>query len=121
MKKITGKFYLETQVKLQISGYYLRDAREWLIIYKTLENIPDYIGKSFEAKNFINLRFSFECSLKSSIMSLSKKCESASDAYEMARKYKHNLNKLFNKCNSRADKKYRLLSPAFIPNLNKIA
>jgi len=53
-------------------------------------------------------------------MSLSKKYESASDAYGMARKHKHNLNKLFNECNSRADKKYRLLSPAFVPNLNKI-
>lgn len=119
--KIGGKFYLETQVKCQIATHFLRDARDWLNIYKILETQQkDYISMSFEAKKYSNLRFSLECSLKSLIMSLSKKNESASKAYRIIRGHKHNLINLYKECLSRGGKKCRVISPRFSSKVEKI-
>ncbi len=121
IKRIVGKFYLQPQVKSQISRNYLRDAHEWLRIYKILVNEQqDYISKSLEAKKFIHLWFSVECSLKSIIMSLSNKNESALDAYKILIGCQHNLTKLYKVCLCRAAKKYRIISPSFVQKLAKI-
>ncbi|MDD5044863.1 MAG: hypothetical protein PHU91_03990 [Candidatus Omnitrophica bacterium] len=120
-KSIIGRFYLETQVKSWITGYFLRDAREWLHIYNILqEQQDDWLVMSYEAKKFINLRFSFECSLKSLIMSLSNKYELASQAYEILRRHQHDLSNLYKECLSRGRRKYRIISPSFEPKLAKI-
>jgi len=118
--KLTGPFHLETQVKAQIARNYLRDASEWLFIHKKIQEIDEYIAMSFEAKKFINLRFSMECSLKSLIMSLSKRKERAEEAYNIARKFSHNLMKLFEECKKRAEGKYKICSKSFIPEIDKI-
>jgi hypothetical protein len=122
IKQLVGKFYLETQVKCWISRHYLRDAHEWIRAYNILnDNDPDYLAKSFEAKKVICLRFSLECSLKSLIMSLSKRAESANGAYGVLRRHLHNLNALYQECLSRARGRYRIITPSFTSKLVKIA
>jgi len=118
--KIAGPFHLETQVKSQIARNYLRDARDWLYIYKKLQEIDMYPIKSLEAKKFINLRFSMECSFKSLIISLSERQERAEEVYNIMIKFKHNLKKLFKECKERAGGKYRICSKSFIPEVDKI-
>ncbi len=119
-KNLFGKFYLEPQVKSQISRYYLRDAYEWVRIYRNLMSESEYYSKSFEAKKFVCLRFALECSLKSLIMSLSNNKESASDSYKSLRNHQHDLTGLAKECISRAGRKHKIISPAFMIGLAKI-
>ncbi len=114
LKKAFGNFFIEIHVKAHLSGLFLTDALEWLLLYESLEQNSNFGSESYEAKKFIMLRSSVECILKSLIISSSKSSEKAAGAYKTAVACSHNLSKLHNECNLRLNRRRKIISPKFL-------
>lgn len=111
--------YEEKDEKRALAHYYLREARESLLIYKMLDSKGDFVSMSFEAKKIINLLYPFECSLKSLVISLSKKEESI-EALNAILEKDNDLDSLYSECISRSKDRTQLISPSFVPMLAEI-
>ncbi len=108
MKLFPNKFFLECQAKHSLYAYYVQDTLDWMILYKLSRG--EYEGKSRTSKRFILLRMALECILKAILIGLSKRDESAEEAYKAARNCGHNLEKLIKECKLRSEKRYRICS-----------
>ena len=117
-RKFLGPFNKKMVVKMKIANSFLHDSDAWLRIYEELHK--HYRGVSFEAKKFVILKFSVECSLKSLIVSFSKKNELPEAVYKKIRRYGHNIVRLYEECNMRSNHRYKLFSKSFASSISLI-
>lgn len=94
-RMLVGRFDLQAQVKNRVAGHFFRDAYDWLSLYDANSGDIDYSTMSIATKRYLFLRFGVECALKSLIVRASKSRESASVAYQDARRPGHKLVNLY--------------------------
>lgn len=107
-----NKFVLNTKIQRKIAHGYLIDGRDWLILLASINDI-DFDPKSYSAKKFALLIFSFECNLKSIFVSLSSKRKKVIDIYDEKIMRSHNLEQIYEKCKDLSNRRYRILSRSF--------
>ncbi len=107
---------MEFQTKHTLFGHYIRDASDWCTLYNASQQC-DRITLSIQTKRFMHLMMALECILKAILIALSKRDESAEDAYKSARKCNHNLEELVNQCKSRSGTRYRICTKPMIERL----
>ncbi len=103
-------FNAERQLKRRISTSFWADANDFLWRVSILKDNRPHDTNSYFAKLYVDLLMSAECSLKSLIISLSKKDETPEEVYLEARKKSHHLDKLYNEVVLRAKRRIKLLS-----------
>ncbi|OAQ20037.1 hypothetical protein [Thermosulfurimonas dismutans] len=119
LKKIGKRFSLESHVKAVLFGHFFRDAADWIALYHHSQSFPVH-NMSIMTKQFIMLRMALECILKAILIGLSKKDETAKEAYIVARKCSHNLSKIIAECKERANGKYRICTKQTFERIQKI-
>lgn len=125
IKSICPPFNVERKLKADIADYFFSDAHYYLQRSKLVYNNP-YAFEPFlpvEIKNFVDMLFCAECSLKSIIMSLSPHTEKPEIAYKTLRNFSHNLEKLCDEVVKRAKNRLKFLNQyeiKFLTNANKL-
>lgn len=100
-----GPYSPDRHMKAHIASAYLQDSNDFLWRVGAARQHHEIGVTSFRAKTCVDLIISVECSLKSLIVALSRKWESAEDAYLTARKLSHHLEKLEKEARTRAKHK----------------
>lgn len=109
-KSIFPPFNADRQLKSQITRSMVLDGHEFLIRADLLVAKPYVRSSSYLSKIYVDLLMSIESSLKSLIISLSKKNETPEDCYTIARKKGHRINDLYSEVEMRAFRRIKLLS-----------
>lgn len=103
-------FNADRQLKYKLSTSYWSDSNDFLWRVGLLINNRPHDANSYFSKIYVDLIMSAECALKSLIISLSLKTETPEEAYLVARKLSHHLDKLYNEVEIRAKGRIKLLS-----------
>jgi hypothetical protein len=106
-------------VKNVLSSQFARDAYDWIELY-FLSLPKDYQSISLMSKRFMNLRMALECLLKSMLIELSDKNETAKNAYSVCKNCGHNLEKLANECKQRSHSKFRICNKTGLIRLRQM-
>lgn len=103
-------FNVDRQLKSDLANSMWGDSNDLLWRAKmSLSNPPSY-SKAFLAKVFVDILMSVESTLKSLIISLSKKQETPEEAYLVARNCGHKILNLYQMVESRSYRRLKLLS-----------
>jgi hypothetical protein len=109
-----NRFHLEFQVKHTVSSHFTGDAYDWIELY-FISRPRDYRTLSIVSKRIMNLRMAQECILKSMLIALSKKNETAEEAYKSCKGCGHNLERLVIQCKQRSQNRFRICTkPGFV-------
>ncbi len=121
IKRLYGKrFSLESQAKSYIFGHFFRDSSDWAALFHHSRKFPIH-NMSIMTKQFIMLRMAIaEYVLKSILIGLSKKNETAKDIYKIALNCRHNIEKLIEECKRRSNGRYRICNKAAFERIKKI-
>ncbi|GAB2846035.1 hypothetical protein [Hymenobacter ruber] len=107
----THPFNADRQLKWKIASSFAADANDFLWRVGLLNQNRPHDTTAYFAKMYVDLLMSAECALKSLIISLSVKGETPEDAYTVARRTGHDLEKLYLKVEGRAKRRIKLLTP----------
>lgn len=118
-------FDADRKLKADIAAYFFSDAHYYLRRSKLVYDNPTAFEpfSTVEIKNFVDMLFTSECSLKSLIMSLSPQSESPENAYKKLRDCGHKLELLINEVKKSAKNRLKFLNQneiEFLTNANDI-
>jgi hypothetical protein len=101
----------EGYVKAKVATHYLTDSEQLCLRARTTINSSDLPFRySMRSKIFVEILMSFECSLKSLVISLSKGGESPEQAYHEAREPGHRVGQLCEKVKNRSYNRLKFVS-----------
>jgi hypothetical protein len=110
IKDLIPPFNSDRQVKSAIAVTMWTDSNDFLLRSNIILQNLEFSSFAYLSKIYIDILMAIESDLKCIIISLSNKSETPEEAYGIARKCNHRIDKLYNEVRKRAFRKVKLLN-----------